>query len=368
MCVLASLVTTNELNDQWVKYFDDGIKFRTDTDFVQKNLTGIYQIEYSIGVNDTNGITTPGFLHKIEQFEKWWYAQPNVRHVNSICEIMRRLNKNMHGDDPAYYRIPTSKDLAAQYLILYEMSLPYGLDLNNQINIDKSSTRFVVTMNDIGTKELRNAAWKGESWLQRHASELTVSPGSGPSVMFSYISERNIKGMIFGTLIGLVLISGTLLLSLRSIKYGLLSIIPNTVPAICAFGLWAIFIGEVNMAVSVVGAVTLGIVVDDTIHFLVAFQRARGEHCMDIEDAIHHAISKVGNAIVITSIALLSGFLTLSVSSFQVNSGMGQLSSIIIVFAIIADLMLLPAIIVFWHRYLKPEATDLKKPLEAQSD
>jgi predicted RND superfamily exporter protein len=368
ICVLASLVTTNELNDQWIKYFDDSIKFRTDTEFVQKNLTGIYQIEFSISAKDTNGIAKPGFLHKIEQFEKWWYAQPNVRHVNSVCEIMRRLNKNMHGDDPAYYRIPKSKDLAAQYLILYEMSLPYGLDLNNQINIDKSSTRLIVTMNDIGTKELRNIALKGESWMHQHAPELTVAPGSGPSVMFSYISERNIKGMMFGILIGLLLITGTLVLSLGSIKYGLLSIIPNAVPAICAFGLWAIFIREINMAVSVVGAVTLGIVVDDTIHFLVAFQRFRKERCMDIEDAIRHAISKVGNAIVITSIALLIGFLTLSVSSFQVNSSMGQLSSIIIVFAIIADLILLPAFIVFWHKNLKHDATNLKAPLKAQSD
>lgn len=346
-CILASLVTMNQLNDQWVKYFDTNIKFRTDTDFVQAKLTGIYQIEYSIDSGRTNGVTDPDYLKKIEQFEKWWYTQPNVRHVNSFCEVMRRLNKNMHGDNLVYYRIPQSQELASQYLIVYEMSLPYGLDLNNQINIDKSSMRFIVTMNDIGAKELRTATVKGEQWLRLHALDLRLSPGTGPAVMFSYISERNINGMIYGIALGILFITGVMVISLRSLKYGLLSIIPNTLPAICAFGLWGFFVREVNMAVSVVGAITLGIVVDDTIHFLNAFLRAKNNDHMGHEKAIQYAIAKVGNAIVITSIVLSIGFITISFSSFQVNSGMGKLSAIIIGFAIFADMMLLPAILLY---------------------
>jgi predicted RND superfamily exporter protein len=127
---------------------------------------------------------------------------------------------------------------------------------------------------------------------------------------------------------------------------GLVSMIPNLVPAIIAFGIWAVIDGQVGMTVSVVAGVTLGIVVDDTIHFLSKYLRARREQHLSAEQAVHYAYSQVGQALVVTTLVLIAGFSILLFSNFKLNSDLGFLSSITIGIALILDLLLLPALLI----------------------
>ena len=93
----------------------------------------------------------------------------------------------MHGDDQAFYKLPGSRELASQYLLLYEMSLPYGLDLNNQIDIDKSSTRVVITIGDVATARMIKIGELGKKWLDENAPQMSTR-GTSPTLMFSYIT------------------------------------------------------------------------------------------------------------------------------------------------------------------------------------
>ncbi|MBT4138274.1 MAG: MMPL family transporter, partial [Candidatus Latescibacteria bacterium] len=276
--VLGAFLPSNDLNDQFVKYFDESTDFRKDTDFAMANLSGIYQIHYSVGAERSNGISDPVYLNRLEAFATWFRQQPGVVHVNTLSETMKTLNMNMHADDPAYYRLPESTELAAQYLLLYEMSLPYGLDLNNQINVDKSATRLMVTLENVTTKELRYLVEAGEQWLTDEAPPYMFAKGIGPGVMFAYVSDRNIKSMLIGTVLAFILIAIVLMVALRSWRFGLISFLPNLVPAVLGFGIWGVFVGEINLGLSVVVGMTLGIVVDDTVHFLSKYLRARREH------------------------------------------------------------------------------------------
>ena len=138
---LALCIPLNELNDRFLDLFHERIEFRAHSDFAMDNLGGMYQTEHSVGSDSANGISEPAYMDELEAFADWYRAQPEVTHVNVISDTMKRLNKSMHGDDPEWYRLPDNRQLAAQYLLLYELSLPYGLDLNNQINLDKSATR-----------------------------------------------------------------------------------------------------------------------------------------------------------------------------------------------------------------------------------
>ncbi|MEE8157346.1 MAG: MMPL family transporter [Gammaproteobacteria bacterium] len=359
---LISQIPRNELNDEFVRYFDQEIAFRADTDFATQNLTGIYLLQYSIPAGDSNGISDPGFLRGLDRFVEWLRAQPEVMHVSSITDTFKRLNKNMHGDDPDWYRLPEQRDLAAQYLLLYELSLPYGLDLNNQVNIDKSATQLVVTLSEISSVELRAIAQRGEAWLEENAPAM-ASVGNGPSIMFAYISERNIKSMLLGTSIGLVLISLVLIFALRSLKLGLISLIPNMLPAALGFGLWGLIVGQVNMAVSVVAAMTLGIVVDDTVHFISKYLRACRERGYNAEEAVRFAFSSVGMALIITTVVLVAGFMVLAQSSFLLNSSVAKLTSITVVLALIVDFFLLPPLLIATYRG-KP----VEKQIEAKED
>lgn len=347
MLLLIAFIPTNEFNDEFVKYFDESIQFRADTDFATQNLTGIYTVQYSLNAGESGGIADPDFLGKVERFTEWFRQEPGVVHVNSITDTLKRLNKNLHDDRTEWYRIPQARDLSAQYLLLYELSLPYGLDLNDQINIDKSAVRFVVTTESLSTQETLDMVERARSWMVENelARDGDVE-GSSPNIMFAHITARNIKSMLFGTTVALVLISLILVLALRSVKLGLISMVPNLLPAALAFGLWGILVGQVGLSISVVSAMSLGIIVDDTVHFLTKYTRARREQNMSAQDAVRYAFSTVGTALWVTSLVLVAGFLVLSQSAFQVNSGMGLLTAIVIVFALIADFFFLPPLLI----------------------
>ena len=342
---LIAQIPRNQLNDEFVKYFDEGVPFRADTDFTTDNLTGIYLIEYSLPAEQGRKISDPEYLRHVEAFANWYRSQPAVMHVNTITDVMKRLNKNMHGDDPSWYRLPDDNALSAQYLLLYEFSLPFGLDLNNQINLSKTATRMTVTVGTTSTEALLALEASAKTWLAANAPPYLLVDGASSAIMFAHIGHRNIRSMLEGTTIALVLISAILLVALRSIRIGLLSIIPNLVPAGVAFGLWGLAVGQVGLALSVVAGVTIGIVVDDTVHFLSKYVRAQREQGLSPEDAVRYAFSTVGTALWVTSFVLVVGFGILALSSFELNAGMGLLTAITIALALAADFLYLPPLL-----------------------
>jgi len=332
------------LNDEFIKYFDTSYPFRVASDFAAEHLAGLEIIDWNLDSGEEGGINDPKYLETVDAFANWFRAQPEVRHVYTITDIMKRLNQNMHGDDPAWYKLPQERDLAAQYLLLYEMNLPFGLDLNNRINVDKSAIRMTVATPNIGTAAILDLERRGREWLDINAPSMTTY-GSGLSIIFSFISKRNIDSMLKGSVIALILISLIMIVTLRDIKLGILSLIPNLTPAFMAFGAWGHMVGQVGLAVSVMIAMTLGIVVDDTVHFISKYQRARKEHGMDAEDAVRYAFNTVGAAIWVTTLALVGGFGVLSFSGFQINAHMGLMTTITIIFAIILDFFFLPTLL-----------------------
>ena len=354
---LTASIARLEINDLFVQYFDDRYEFRVDTDFMTENLTGIYQVGYSLESGEEGGISEPAYLAKVEEFADWFREQPGVVHISTLTDVMKRLNKNMHGDDPAWEKIPESRELSAQYLLLYELSVPYGLDLNNQINISKSATRFTVTLDSLSTQQTLKLEESANQWLKDNAPRPMQVAGASPTIMFTHIAERNIRSMLTGTTLALVLISFILLAAVRSVRIGLISLVPNLVPAVMAFGFWGLIHGEVGLATSVVTSISLGIIVDDTVHFLTKYLRARREHGYNATDAVRYAFRTVGTALWVTSFILVAGFLVLSRSGFELNSEMGLLTAIAIVFALVTDFLFLPTLLIKLDKDRDPKTT-----------
>jgi len=343
--VLASFLPLNELNDEYVKYFDHTMAFRRATDFLSDNMGGIYSIQYSIKMANEGDINEPKFLQKLDQFSKWLNQQPEVVHVNSISDTYKRLNKSMHADNNDWYKLPEERDLAAQYMLMYEMSLPYGLDLNDQINMDKSGVRLVVTIQSLSSNEELALQSRFNDWLTQNIPNAKFS-SSSTDLMFANIGKRNIARMLIGTAVALVIISVILIFAFKSIRLGAISLIPNLVPASIAFGIWGVTNGNIGLGLSVVTGITLGIVVDDTIHFMSKYQRARVEKGLDKKQAVEYAFSTVGTALWITSAVLVSGFVILGFSHFTMNAEMGIMTAMTIAIALFLDLLFLPPLLI----------------------
>ncbi|MBT8063356.1 MAG: MMPL family transporter [Gammaproteobacteria bacterium] len=343
---LVAFIPTLQLNDEWVEYFSTDIEFRNDTDSAMAYF-GMYPIEFSVGANGPGGVSEPLYLEKLDQFASWLRDQPQVTHVYAFSDIMKRLSKNLHDDDQGYYRIPDNRDLSAQYLLLYEISLPYGLDLNDRINVDKSATRVTATLTDADSIETKQFLSDAQAWLADNAPAYMHARPTSAGVMFTYIAERNVINMVGGTIAAVLAISVILAFALRSVSLGLLSLVPNGLPIMATFGAWAILVGEVGFSVATVASISLGIVVDDTVHFLSKYVRARSERKLSAEDSIRYAFKSVGTAIVTNTVILAVGFAVLMFSDFKVNADMGLLTSLAIVFALVLDFLLLPALLLW---------------------
>lgn len=343
-------LTRNELNDVLVHFFNKSVEFRQDTDFMDEHLSGNTLIEYSLQAVGEGDAIEPMFLEEVVRFTDWYRAQDRVRHVSSITDTFKQLNQSMHADDPAYYRIPESKDLVAQYLLLYELSLPQGLDLNNQLDNARASTRVSVSAETLNSAELIELNERAKDWLAENTSYIAAINGTGPATLFAYLGQRNIQAMLVGTMVVLIAISLILLFALRSFKIGLVSMIPNLLPAVLGFGVWGLLIGQVGLSLSVVVAMTIGIVVDDTVHFLSKYLRARREFKYNPENSVQYAFDTAGRALVVTTIVLVGGFLILIFSPFVPTAQVGILTAMIIGFALVADLTLLPVVLTWVDR------------------
>ena len=347
----AAGISQIKLEDDFLRYFDESFETRQATDLYETNLGGLNVLEYSVDTGIESGINSVAYLDTLDSFAEFLRAQPEISHIRVLSDTIKRLNMNMNGDDPAFYRIPETDEEASQYLFLYELSLGYGMDLTDQINVDRSSTRVSAFVPFATTSQLLALDDRIQDWFAANAPELT-SPVTGQTHVYTMISARDVPSMLKGTTLALVFISFVIFLVLRNLKLGLVSLVPNLVPAAMGFGLWGFMVGNVTLAVSIVVAMTLGIVVDDTVHFILKYANARkrGETA---ENAVRHAFKSVGMALTVTSLGLVIGFAILGQSGFAVNRDMARLTAITLSFALFVDFLFLPPLLIFLDR-MKP--------------
>ncbi|MDX1497249.1 MAG: MMPL family transporter [Salinisphaeraceae bacterium] len=345
-------VPMNRMNDSWTTYLTEDTTFGSDTAELINSFEDFNYIEFELDTGKENGIFDLAFLYKVSEFAEWLRTKPEVSYVQSMDLTLKRLNRNMHGDDPEWERMPETADLAAQYLLLYELSLPYGASLTDAMTMDKSAFRLTVGLNHSETAEHLRFQKEAAQWLEENAPELAY-PGTSTTTIMAALSRRDSIAMLTGTVMALIVISLTIMAVFRSLKYGLLSFLVNVMPATLALGLWGLFVGQVGISVSMVFAASLGIIVDYCLHFLSKYRRAKQEQSLSEEDAIRYAFSTVGVALLVTTAVLVINFAILGLSNFRINIDMGVLTAMTIVFALLAQLFFLPSLLLGMARLRK---------------
>lgn len=346
--VLASFIPQLTINDDISEYFDPSLPMHDAIQFARQNTNGVQTIHYSLDSGQENGIHQPAFLHKVEKFSNWLRTQPEVSGVTSYADLLKRISQTMNGNNPAEYRIPDSKELNAQYLLLYEMSLQAGMDLTRDLTMDRSALKLTVNVKDSDNATMIQLEQRIDDWLQQQMPELHTR-GTSQLLMFAHMGTNIIKSMMDGSLFTLIFISLFMIFALRSLKLGLLSMIPNLFPPLVIYGIWAILVGQVNHAAAMTFSICLGLVVDDTIHFISKYRTARLQG-LTPRDAIEQTFVTSGTAILITSVTLSAGVLLLSLSNFTVNDTMSLMLTGIILTALLFDLFLLPALLLWADR------------------
>ena len=348
--VLGAFAFSNTLDDRYVRYFDQRYEFRQATDRLNQALGGFYTLEFSLDAQEAEGIWAPEYLHQTEQFGQWLRQQPGVTHVHGLTDILKTVNRALHGGGAAQFRLPESRDNAAQFLALYEMSLPAGADLKNLVSADKRSSRLSVGLNDMSTAAIAALQASAQAWANEHTPLLAASAkATGTSVLFAHIGNRNIEQMYQGMAVAAVVVWLIFLGAFRSLGLSLVGAVANIVPSLATLGVWALVNGEVGMAVATVASVTFGVVVDDTIHLLTAYARLRRQG-LAVEEALHVTFKQVGAGMIAMTLALAGGFACLAFSGFQINAWMGLMASITILIALVFDVLFIPCVLLVCRR------------------
>jgi len=202
-----------------------------------------------------------------------------------------------------------------------------------------------VVFDSLDTREVCDMDEAAQGWLRANAPPHMFTAGTGLSLIWADITARNTRKMLIAGLAALVLISGILAVVLRSPKIAVLSLVPNLVPPLMAFGIWGLTVGRVGLALSVIVSMTIGIVVDDTVHFLSRYVRARRERGAEPEEAIRYAFSKVGTAMWVTTVVLIAGFGVFTLSHYRMIDEMGLMCALILALALVMDFLLLSTLL-----------------------
>ena len=346
----ATMANRNIITERWHEFFDESFEVRRTVDNIDKSLKGLHALYFVADSQKNDGINQVDFLHQLDGFDQWLEQQPGVVHVSSLTDTIKRLNKNLHQNNDEWFRIPESSEAAAQYLLLYELSLPMGLGLETTMTSDRSATRLSATLERTDSASIREIERAAVKWAQENAPLLNITETTGLDVVFANLTHRNVSSMLEGTALALVIISLLMIGALRSLRLGLISMVPNVFPALMAYGLWGIIVGHVDTATSVVACLSLGIVVDDTVHFLSKYNYARTTLNRNVEDAIRYAFHTVGIALLITSAILVGGFTVMEFSHFNPSRSMGLLLALTIAVALIIDFLLLPPLLLLADR------------------
>ena len=347
--LLANQITNLYFDDDFDSYFDRVDDWVEVKNIVNDEFGSSFFIFANMSSEKTDGITSPRYLEKLDEFAKWLEAQDEVTTVTTVADVIKTLNKNMNGGSEEYYSIPNDKSLNAQYLLLYEFSVPYGMDLKNQMTADKAESRLLIRMNMITSRESILFNEKVNLWNEENLGTFKSRGVVGIPIMMPYVYRENTNGLMRGLLFSFSLIVIVIGLSLRSFRFGLISIVPNIVPFILAYGILAMFTHIVSFSHTVSILISIGLVVDATIHFLTKFKKANTLN-LSQEDAIQYCFKYVGYPIVIASICLFCGFLFLLQSSFMTNFILGGMCALIIIIALLVDLLLLPALLLLFGK------------------
>lgn len=344
-----AFIPSNEVDDDYSKYFHESTDIRQAYEAFESKFNTGREIIYIFDAGEENGVNDPEFLRNVDRFLQFVRSREFVSYAHTYVDTLKTLNRRMHQDNEDWEVVPDTQELASQYMMLYEFSLPQGEDSTRDLKIDRSALRVNIALAPMSTQQYLASERIIQSWLDKNLPQYKTE-GTGLNVIFSNHNIDTIKNLILGAFVALTVITLILFFGLRSLRYGLISMIPNLFPAVVIFGLWGALVGEVNFFVAAIFSISIGIVVDDSVHFLTKYILKIKEGASPAE-AIEYSFTTSGTALVITTVSFSVGMLFALTSNWLPVSRVATFMAPILVTALILDFLLLPPVLMWLDRH-----------------
>jgi len=328
-----------KVDSNTIRYFAPEVEIRKSAEFTMDNLTGSMSYTVIVDSGKTDGIKEPEFMRTVEKFctDYQLMFPKDVRDIISLLDTIKKYNKIMNNSDS----VPKERNLIAQYLLLYSMGLPQGMEITDQMDFDQRKLRINVLTNIVDTsKDIKMINFAKEWWAKTsYSMNLT-----GQTAMYAYMQKDITDTLIYSLSLTILIVSLMMLLIFKRLKILWILLLPNLLPVVLVIGLMGWLGLTIDMGVAIAGAIIIGVAVDDTIHFLVKYfdARKRGLSMVDtFDEVLHYA----GRAIFFTTIVLSLSFSIFAFSTFTPNQNFGVVTAIALMLALIIDLLYLPALL-----------------------
>jgi len=329
--MLATQIGKNVLTERWYEYLDRSHQSRIVIDEMSDRFGGIHHVFYSLESGRPFGIHKPAYIDDVDAFAEWYRQQPGVNYVVSVVDYLDYREK--------LRKLPSA-------VVKVSGQGESGRILSD----DFSATRFEVVFEKSDSARLLLVDEPAQAWIGQRQPVFETRGAIGIDLIFAKINDLNIRSILKGAAIALLLVSLMLILLLKSWPLGLLSLIPNLIPISMAYGLWGLLVGEISLAVSVVMCISLGLVVDDSVHFLCKYSHWKKSMNASTEAAIRYSFRTVGVAMVITSLVLVMGFASTTMSQMLPTRETAILLTMTIFFALLGDLLILAPLLLLLDR------------------
>ena len=339
------------LDDDFVRYFPKDSEYRADTETVSEVLTGPHHLEVLVSTGVEYGVFEQSHLNFVDQAAEYLRSKNSVDNVISLVDVLEMANK--HAGTGGSLR-GISPESAAQLFLVYELSLTAGATPQDLVDIRKSSSRISIAVEDLSSTQLRHLLAELEQTLKGMAPSGQAVSIVGESIPLAFLSYKAIPSMGFSLGTTFVLTAIFIGLVFRSFRVFIVAIISTLVPVILGFSSWGIVNENIGISMTVILAVCMGVVIDDSIHMLYRFDYALRKLNMEKLEAARYAVHRAGTAIITTTIVISLGFGMLFFSGFELNRQFGICSAIVMTVAVFVDLIALPRMLTLGSHRTSP--------------
>ena len=329
------------------KFFKSDLKISEDLRYFDEKFKGSSNIDMMLDSESQEGIKEPAFLAKLDELETFLEKQEKSGKIVGYLDQLKQIRKAFSDNKQEFYTVPDSKSMASQLLLLFENSGPDD-DLSDIKDFDEQFTRITLPTTNMDASEYNQFLNDMMQTINTDFPDLNVTP-TGPMVMFQAQNEYTDKGISQSFVLSLTFISVVLFIIFWSIKHGAIAVFPAVVPIIFAGGCFAMLGKDLNLGSLIVGAMTMGIAIDDCIHVVSRYKLARSLGS-SVENSIKRAMTESGRAIITTSLALVIGFSTFLFARLVPMIDIGWLTTVIFTLALLGCLLFIPALLFIFEK------------------
>lgn len=347
-----ALLPLNKVDFNRYSFVDKNSDFHHVMTALSEKIGNDQSLVYSVHSGQYYGITEPAFLNQVDEFSRWLEDQPEASFVTSYTDLLKNLNKAEHDGDESWNKLPVDKLQIIDYLVGYQLIQEIEPNLEPIFNPDYSAIRLVIGTSNLSNLELLNFNDRIDQWITANvAPEYKVMHGDN-SILGARLNRTISTELLKGFTLSFFLITLTLLIGLKSVRYGLLSIMPNLFPATIVFGVWGLMVGELSPYILMLFSISIGLVVDDSVHILSKYIHARREGKTP-ESAVQYSLDTAGPAITITTLSLALGTFVLVLSNTFYYQNVALLLTPIIMVALLLDLLFLPPLLIKFDNWFE---------------